>query len=228
MQEAADNLEFELAADIRDRIRELREEFDLDGGDDSDGVPAPGPESTSRITAPPILGTDSYPDAKWTYLEERCRRRTMLEYSTIGRGARRWTRCQAGLGFFGAAITHLVSTAQAFVFSGVLPLVLGGAVRVRCRLAVGEFEHAFVRTVTLWCLAGTGAMFVLVLVTLIGNGSMGPLSTAGSRSYLSNFLMGAVSAAHHGVTPGGRTAATRSRQQAAGWTWSTASFEIGS
>ncbi|SFF75661.1 Excinuclease ABC subunit B [Halopelagius inordinatus] len=30
MQEAADNLEFELAADIRDRVRELREEFDLD------------------------------------------------------------------------------------------------------------------------------------------------------------------------------------------------------
>ncbi|RDI71815.1 excinuclease ABC subunit UvrB [Halopelagius longus] len=30
MQEAADNLEFELAADIRDRIRKLREEFDLD------------------------------------------------------------------------------------------------------------------------------------------------------------------------------------------------------
>jgi excinuclease ABC subunit B len=37
MQEAADNLEFELAADIRDRIRELREEFDVDGGDE--GVP---------------------------------------------------------------------------------------------------------------------------------------------------------------------------------------------
>ncbi|AKH98618.1 excinuclease ABC subunit UvrB [Halanaeroarchaeum sulfurireducens] len=33
MQEAADNLEFELAADIRDRIRKLREEFDLDSGD---------------------------------------------------------------------------------------------------------------------------------------------------------------------------------------------------
>lgn len=43
MHEAADNLEFELAADIRDRIRELREEFDLDGGDDG-GVPAPGPD----------------------------------------------------------------------------------------------------------------------------------------------------------------------------------------
>ena len=45
MGEAADNLEFELAADIRDRIRELREEYDLDGPDGSgeDGVPAPGP-----------------------------------------------------------------------------------------------------------------------------------------------------------------------------------------
>jgi len=44
MSEAADNLEFELAADIRDRIRELREEFDLDGdSEETDGV-APEPE----------------------------------------------------------------------------------------------------------------------------------------------------------------------------------------
>ena len=45
MSEAADNLEFELAADIRDRIRELREEFDLDGrkGDD-DGIVPPSEE----------------------------------------------------------------------------------------------------------------------------------------------------------------------------------------
>jgi excinuclease ABC subunit B len=44
MADAADNLEFELAADIRDRIRELREEFDLNGGEDDGGVPAPDPE----------------------------------------------------------------------------------------------------------------------------------------------------------------------------------------
>ena len=44
MAEAADNLEFELAADIRDRIRELREQFDLAGEADDDGVPAPGPD----------------------------------------------------------------------------------------------------------------------------------------------------------------------------------------
>ena len=40
MEEAADNLEFELAADIRDKIRELREDHDIDGGDEK-GVPAP-------------------------------------------------------------------------------------------------------------------------------------------------------------------------------------------
>jgi len=34
MQAAADNLEFELAADIRDRIRELRQEFEFDADDD--------------------------------------------------------------------------------------------------------------------------------------------------------------------------------------------------
>jgi len=43
MEAAAENLEFELAADIRDRIRELRQEFDLGGRDD--GVaPEPDPE----------------------------------------------------------------------------------------------------------------------------------------------------------------------------------------
>ncbi|HMB50106.1 MAG TPA: excinuclease ABC subunit UvrB [Natronoarchaeum rubrum] len=44
MQEAANNLEFELAADIRDRMRELREEFDLGGTDDEGVAPEPDPE----------------------------------------------------------------------------------------------------------------------------------------------------------------------------------------
>ena len=43
LSEAADNLEFELAADIRDRIRELKETFEeLD--DPDDGVPTPDDE----------------------------------------------------------------------------------------------------------------------------------------------------------------------------------------
>ncbi|AEH36217.1 excinuclease ABC subunit UvrB [Halopiger xanaduensis] len=44
MQEAASNLEFELAADIRDRIREVREEFDLEGGDEDEGIAPPTEE----------------------------------------------------------------------------------------------------------------------------------------------------------------------------------------
>jgi len=39
MDEAASNLEFELAADIRDRIAELRRAFEI--GDGDEGVPAP-------------------------------------------------------------------------------------------------------------------------------------------------------------------------------------------
>jgi excinuclease ABC subunit B len=39
MDEAADNLEFELAAEIRDRVRKLRQEYELGGGDDDGGVP---------------------------------------------------------------------------------------------------------------------------------------------------------------------------------------------
>jgi excinuclease ABC subunit B len=47
MREAADNLEFELAADIRDRMRRLREEHDLDGSAAVDGVAPPEPEPGS-------------------------------------------------------------------------------------------------------------------------------------------------------------------------------------
>ncbi|MEY7850080.1 excinuclease ABC subunit UvrB [Natrarchaeobius sp. A-rgal3] len=43
MEEAASNLEFELAADIRDRIREVREEFDL-ASDEDEGIAPPTEE----------------------------------------------------------------------------------------------------------------------------------------------------------------------------------------
>ncbi|QLG28249.1 excinuclease ABC subunit UvrB [Halorarum halophilum] len=42
MQEAANNLEFELAADIRDRVRELREEFELAREEEGVAPPEPG------------------------------------------------------------------------------------------------------------------------------------------------------------------------------------------
>jgi len=46
MEAAADNLEFELAADIRDRIRQLREEYELEGDEEDGVVPEPGVEES--------------------------------------------------------------------------------------------------------------------------------------------------------------------------------------
>jgi len=119
----------------------------------------------------------------------------MFEYiRSLGRGFSPTGLVVAVLGFFLTRFTVTLAVRDspvAFVFGGVLPLVLGlGLSAFGVALVVGEFERGFVRTVTLWCLAGTGAMFVLVLVTLVGNGSMGPLSAGGSRTYLSNFLIG--------------------------------------
>ncbi|KAA9399197.1 sensor histidine kinase [Haloarcula sp. CBA1130] len=119
----------------------------------------------------------------------------MFEYvRSLGRGFSPTGLIVAGLGFFLTRFTVTLAVNDgltAFVFGGVLPLVLGlGLSAFGVVLVVGEFERRFVRTVTLWCLAGTGAMLVLVLVTLVGNGGMGPLSAGGSRAYLSNFLIG--------------------------------------
>ncbi|MGB9930258.1 ATP-binding protein [Haloarcula amylolytica] len=119
----------------------------------------------------------------------------MFEYiRSLGRGFSPTGLVVAVLGFFLTRFTVTLAVRDspvAFVFGGVLPLILGlGLSAFGVALVVGEFERGFVRTVTLWCLAGTGAMFVLVLVTLVGNGSMGPLSAGGSRTYLSNFLIG--------------------------------------
>ena len=47
MQGAADNLEFELAADIRDRINELREEYETSGDEEASC------RSRSRSSEPP-------------------------------------------------------------------------------------------------------------------------------------------------------------------------------
>ena len=59
-----------------------------------------------------------------------------------------------------------------FVVAGVVPLVLGlGLAAFGVVLVVGEFDRSFVRTVTGWCLAGAAGMFVLVVLTLAGNGT---------------------------------------------------------
>ncbi|MFC7026667.1 hypothetical protein ACFQH8_02330 [Halomicroarcula sp. GCM10025710] len=100
----------------------------------------------------------------------------------------------AGLGFFLTRFTVTLAAYDdptSFVIAGIVPLVLGLALAAfGVALVVGEFERSFVRTVTLWCLAGTTAMFLLVVLTLLGSTGPGGFMSARSQAYLSNFLIG--------------------------------------
>jgi two-component system OmpR family sensor kinase len=83
-------------------------------------------------------------------------------------------------------------TAVGFLFAGLIPLVLGlGLSAAGVFLAVGTYDRQFVRTIAGWCLVGTGAMGVLVVLTLLG--AEVRLTDAGAvreQAYLSTFLIG--------------------------------------
>ena len=126
----------------------------------------------------------------------------------------------AGLGFFLTRFTVTLATYEdpvRFVIAGVVPLVLGLGLSVfGVALVVGDFERSFVDTVTKWCVAGMGAMLVLVVLTLVGNGTSFAMEPIRSRTYLSNFLIGgSVGGALTGVYAGRATGQRRElRQQA--------------
>lgn len=102
----------------------------------------------------------------------------------------------AGIGFFLTRFTVTLAIYDdpvRFYFAGVVPLVLGlGLAAFGVALAVVDLESDFVRTTARWCVVGTGAMFVLVVLTLVGStdGFTPDLATVRSRTYLSNFLIG--------------------------------------
>lgn len=78
-----------------------------------------------------------------------------------------------------------------FVIAGVVSLVLGlGLSAFGVALSVGQFERTFVDTVAKWCVASAVAMTVLVVLTLVGNGTSLAMEPVRSRTYLSNFLIG--------------------------------------
>ena len=80
-----------------------------------------------------------------------------------------------------------------FYLAGVVPLALGlGLAAFGVALAVADVEPSLVRTTARWCLVGTGAMLVLVVLTLLGSttGDLPGLASIQSRTYLSNFLIG--------------------------------------
>jgi len=80
-----------------------------------------------------------------------------------------------------------------FYFAGVVPLLLGlGLAAFGVALTVADVEASLVRTTALWCVAGAGAMLVLVTLTLVGSSAdgMSNLAAARERAYMSNFLIG--------------------------------------
>jgi signal transduction histidine kinase len=102
----------------------------------------------------------------------------------------------AAIGFFLTRFTVTLAVDQSplrFYLTGVVPLVLGlGLAAFGVALLVADVEATLVRTTALWCGVGTGAMLVLVSLTLMGSstGGMPEFATVRSRAYFSNFLIG--------------------------------------
>ncbi|MBV0925487.1 sensor histidine kinase [Halomicroarcula limicola] len=117
-----------------------------------------------------------------------------MELSSLSRRFAPSGLAVAGLGFF---LTRFTVTLAAyddplrFVVGGLVPLALGlGLSAFGVSLAVGDFERSFVRTVTAWCVAGAGAMLVLVVLTLVANDTTLAMDSVRSQTYLANFLIG--------------------------------------
>ncbi len=102
----------------------------------------------------------------------------------------------AGIGFILTRFTVTLAIYEdpvRFYLAGVLPLLLGlGLAAFGVALVVANVEYQLVRTTAIWCVIGTAAMLVLVVLTLLGSttGGMPDLASVRSRTYLSNFLIG--------------------------------------
>lgn len=98
----------------------------------------------------------------------------------------------AALGFFVTRFTVSLAASESraqFFVSGIVPLVLGLLLAAAgVALLVGSFDRSLVRSVAVWCTAGTIAMGALVALTVAG---ASPSSGAVMPDVvLSNFLIG--------------------------------------
>ena len=119
--------------------------------------------------------------------------------SPVGGGRRTYTLSGlwiAAIGFFVTRFTVALAAFDdrvQFLVAGVVPLVLGLSLAAfGVAMLVGGAERSFVRSVAVWCTAGTAAMAVLVAITLVATDPAGPGSTAPIRSdvVLANFMIG--------------------------------------
>lgn len=128
----------------------------------------------------------------------------------------------AAVGFFVTRFTVTLAAHESrtqFLVAGVVPLVLGLLLAAfGVALFVGSFDRSLVRSVALWCTAGTLAMAAMVALTLLGTASdgTGAAGSAGTELVLSNFLIGgALLGALTGLYAGeNRRARIELRQQA--------------
>ena len=102
----------------------------------------------------------------------------------------------AAIGFFVTRFTVALAAFDdrtQFLVAGVVPLVLGLTLAAfGVALLVGGAERSFVRSVAVWCTAGTASMAVLVAITLVATDPAGSGSAAPIRSdvVLANFTIG--------------------------------------
>jgi two-component system OmpR family sensor kinase len=119
-----------------------------------------------------------------------------------------------GFGITRLLVVDAVRTeaALSFLLAGLVPLVVGlGLTVFGVALAVGAFSRDYARTVARWCLAGTLAMGLVVLVTALDPFLRGMAMTrAVPRALVGNVLLGG---AVGGVLIGDRSATNRRQRR---------------
>jgi len=121
----------------------------------------------------------------------------------------------AVVGFLLTRFTVTLAAADStvtFLFAGIVPLLLGLSLTAfGVILAVGAYDVRFVRTTAVWCVLGTLAMFLLIVLTLLGSQpeTLMNVDAARDQTYLSNFLIGGAT----GGTLTGLYAAQNDRQR---------------
>ena len=101
----------------------------------------------------------------------------------------------AGLGFVLTRFTVTLAVYPdplRFYFAGIVPLILGlGLAAFGVALVVADVDASLVRSTATWCVLGTGAMLVLVVLTVLGSaGGIPTMATVRSQTFLSTFLIG--------------------------------------